>query len=337
MDLLYADSIVALDVNTGLYKWHFQTVPGDEWDFDTVQQLLLTDLTIRGQKRKVILQANKNGFLYAIDRTNGKFISATPFAKINWALGVDEGTGRPIINPEAKYSATESVNITPGPGGAHNWSSMSFNPTLGLLYFSGQSGGGFNYAVDPNFKYQPNGLNMGIVFGPPPAAARSTKEKENVGGEVNTARAAAPEPAPAKATQRPALKTIGPDFDGGFLVAIDPATKTEHWRVPGGQPYGGGTVATAGGLVLQTANGTLYAYSADKGEKLLELKIGIPGGMGPPITFMVDGKQYVALQIGQGNVPPPPGAPARAANPNSPPPARPRLLVYALDGAAKLP
>ena len=171
-DLLYAASIVAVDVNTGLYKWHYQNVPGDEWDFDSVQHLLLADVTIKGVKRKVIMQANKNGFLYTIDRTNGRFISGTPIAKVNWALGLDEATGRPIVNPDARYSATESANITPGPGGAHNWSPMSFNPKLGLLYVSGQSGGGFTYAVQPNFEYDANRQNMGIVFGARPGRAR---------------------------------------------------------------------------------------------------------------------------------------------------------------------
>jgi outer membrane protein assembly factor BamB len=121
-------------------------------------------------------------------------------------------------------------------------------------------------------------------------------------------------------------------------MAYDPATGTERWRVPGGSAIGGGTVATGGGIVFQATGGTLYAYSADKGEKLLELKTGIPGGMAPPITFMVDGKQYVALQVGQGRVAPPPGAGnAPPPNPNAPPPVNPRLLVYALDGTAKLP
>jgi PQQ-dependent dehydrogenase (methanol/ethanol family) len=357
MDLLFADSIVAVDVNTGLYKWHFQTVPGDNWDFDTVQHILLADVTIGGQKRKVLMQANKNGFLYTVDRSNGKFISAVPFAKINWALGVNEATGRPIINPDAKYSVAESVNITPGPGGAHNWSPMSFNPTLGLLYMSGQSGGGFTYAVQPNFEYNSKAMNMGIVFGRPPgpgpapgrggagatAGGTATGTGENVGGEVTTARAAAEAtappaaPPPPAAKQRPALKSIGPDWDGGFLLAYDPVTGKERWRVKGGSSIGGGTVATGGNIVFQATGGTLYAYSADKGDKLLELKTGITGGMAPPITFMVDGKQYVALQVGQGRVPPPPGAPAPPANPNAPPPTNPRLLVYALDGTAKLP
>ncbi len=370
-DLLYAASIVAVDVNTGLYRWHYQNVPGDEWDFDSVQHLLLADVTIKGVKRKVIMQANKNGFLYTIDRTNGKFIKGTPIAKVNWALGLDEGTGRPIVNPEAKYSETESANVTPGPGGAHNWSPMSFNPTLGLLYVSGQSGGGFTYAVQTNFEYDPKGQNMGIVFGrgpggPPPGAAAgggrggpaapggpppagaAGPAGENVSPEVAAARAAAaaaastvnaPRPAAAPAaTQRPPLKSIGPDSNGGFLVAYDPATGTERWRVPGGSAIGGGTVATGGGIVFQATGGTLYAYSADKGEKLLELKTGISGGMAPPITFMLDGKQYVALQVGQGRPPaPPPGGNAPPAIPNAPVPANPRLLVYALDGTAKLP
>ncbi len=336
-DLLYAASIVAVDVNTGLYRWHFQNVPGDEWDFDSVQHLLLADVTIQGVKRKVIMQANKNGFLYTLDRTNGKFISGTPIAKVNWALGLDEGTGRPIVNPDAKYSATESAKITPGPGGAHNWSSMSFHPTLGLLYVSGTSGSSFTYADQADFAYDPKILNEGVLF------AGRTK----------------PPAVPAK--QRPELKFIGPNVDGGFLVAYDPSTRTERWRVPVGSAIGGGTVATAGNLVFQVTRGTLYAYSADKGEKLLELKTGIPGGMGPPITYMVDGKQYVAFQIGTGRavttgfaamrqagiVPPVnPDVPhgqgaagdnARPANPEARTPVNPRLLVYALDGTAQLP
>ncbi len=344
-DLLYAASIVAVDVNTGLYRWHYQNVPGDEWDFDSVQHLLLADVTIKGVKRKVLMQANKNGFLYTLDRANGKFISAKPIAKINWALGLDEASGRPIVNPEAKYSETESASVTPGPGGAHNWSPMSFNPNLGLLYVSGNSGASFTYADLQNYEYDPKRLNEGVVF-----------------------RGRDPDPkVPAK--PRPELKSIGPATDGGFLMAYDPATATERWRVPGGSGIGGGTVATGGGIVLQVTRGTLYAYSADKGEKLLELKIGVPGGMGPPVTFMVDGKQYVALQVGTGRISPtgagvmplghggtapptnpdaphgagadtniaPAGRNGRSQNPDAPPPVNPRLMVYTLDGAAKLP
>ena len=124
---------------------------------------------------------------------------------------------------------------------------------------------------------------------------------------------------------------------GGFLIAYDPATSTERWRVPGGSAIGGGTVATAGGIVFQATGGTIYAYSADKGEKLLELKTGVPGQMAPPITYMVDGKQYVAIQVGNGPPPQGRGPAGPPANANTPPPMNPRLLVYALDGTAKLP
>lgn len=357
-DLLYAASIVALDVNTGLYKWHYQNVPGDEWDFDSVQHLLLADVTIKGVKRKVIMQANKNGFLYTLDRANGKFIRGTPFAKVNWAIGLDEVTGRPIVNPQAKYSETESVNITPGPGGAHNWSPMSYNPNLGLLFLSAQSGGGFTYAVQPNFQYNPQGQNMGIVFGrgaapakPAPGAAGAGRggagAAENVSPEVAAARAAAAAaaataaatapPAPAPAKLREPLSAIGPTTDGGFLMAYDPATGAERWRVPGGSAIGGGTLATGSNLVIQATGGSLYAYSAEKGEKLLDLKTGVAGQMAPPITYMLDGKQYIAIQVGNGANPPIPGAPAPPANPNAPPPVKPKLLVYTLDGTAKLP
>jgi PQQ-dependent dehydrogenase (methanol/ethanol family) len=370
-DLLYAASIVAVDVNTGLYRWHFQNVPGDEWDYDSVQHLLQADVTIKGVKRKVILQANKNGFLYAIDRTNGKFISATPIAKVNWALGIDEATGRPIVNPEAKYSENESAAISPGPGGAHNWSPMSFNPNLGLLYVSGQSGSSFTFAVLPDFKFDPTKQNMGIVFNrgrggaagagaaaatggtaaaaatpgrggdvsPDIANARAAAAAAGTAGTAQASNAAAAAPATPKAKPRPPLKSIGPETAGGFLLAYDPATGTERWRVPGGTAIGGGTLATGGNIVFQATGGTLYAYTADKGEKLLELKVGIPGGMGPPVTFMVDGKQYVALQVGSGRVTVagPGGGNAPPADPNAPPPPNPRLLVYELDGTAKLP
>src|SRR5262249_50207303 len=108
-DVLYACSIIALNVNTGQMKWYFQAVPGDSWDYDTVAQLMLADLTIKGKARKVIMQANKNGFFYVIDRTTGEFISGKPFAKVTWAKGLDEKSGRPIVYPEAVYTAMESI------------------------------------------------------------------------------------------------------------------------------------------------------------------------------------------------------------------------------------
>ena len=147
----------------------------------------------------------------------------------------------------------------------------------------------------------------------------------------------APPPPPA-VTPGPTLPVIGPQYTGAYLIAWDVVTQKEKWRAQGGGSIGGGTVTTAGNLVFQTlGNGRLRAYSADKGEQLLDIPTGQTGGMGPPITFMLDGKQYVAIQVGQGRTPPPPGAPAPPPNPNAPPPNNPKLLVYALDGTATLP
>ncbi len=133
VDNLYTCSILAIDLTTGQLKWHYQTVPNDNWDFDSVQQLMILDLTIKGRTRKVITQAAKNGFFYVVDRVTGEFISGNPFVKVNWAVGVTEN-GRPIVSPEAFYDDKEGLEIYPTGGGAHNWSPMSYNPGTGLVY-----------------------------------------------------------------------------------------------------------------------------------------------------------------------------------------------------------
>jgi quinohemoprotein ethanol dehydrogenase len=300
-DNLYVCSVLAVKPETGELKWHFQMVPGDSWDFDSVQQLMLADLTIKGRQRKVIMQANKNGFYYVIDRLNGQFISGQPFSQVTWAKGLNEETGRPIVNPEARYGV-DAITISPGGGGAHNWSPMSFNPAAGLVYIPTSVANSFTYAMDPNFTPKP-------------------------GSTTGTMR---PVPAPA----RPAPPAIGPTpLEGarGALVAWDPVAQQMRWRMPGGGGIGGGTVTTAGNLVFQTINdGRLLAYSADKGEKLLEIQTGLRSGMGPPITYQLDGKQYVSLMGGVGMATN--AGPGNAATPNPP-----RLLTFVLDGAVPLP
>jgi quinohemoprotein ethanol dehydrogenase len=360
-DNLYACSIVAVNPDNGEYKWHFQMVPGDEWDFDSVQQLMLADVTIKGQSRKVLMQANKNGFYYVLDRITGKFIQAAPFAKVTWAKGLDEATGRPIVNAESYYGK-DAVAITPGPGGAHNWAPMSFNPATGLVYLPNSSGGNFNFSVAPDFTFRPGQMNMGIAFGGfgggpgrggpggrgPAPAAGNTGAAPEVATAAAQAAARGPAPAPVPPTPaKPAITppAIGPveqDQQGGSLVAWDPVGNKQRWRVPDGNGGGGGTVSTAGNLVFQMlSDGRLRAYSADKGEKLMEIQTGLRSGTGPPITYQLDGKQYVAVMGGQGTVsfggfggPPPPPAPG--ATPPPPPPA-PKLMVFVLDGKAPLP
>ena len=350
---LYAASILAVKPDTGRLAWYFQMVPGDEWDFDSVQQLLLADVVVKGQPRKVLMQANKNGFYYVIDRVTGKFISGQPFAQVTWARGLNEETGKPIINNESYYPA-QSIPIAPGPGGAHNWSPMSFNPATGLVYLPASPGGSFNYSSDPNFKYQQGKQNMGITFGGFGRGGAAA-----AGDAANAAGAAAPAAPPKPLPAPPAIGPAPPEGNGrgGVLLAWDVVTQKERWRAQGGGGIGGGTVTTAGNLVFQVVpDGRLVAYTADKGDKVLDVQTGLRGGMGPPITYMLDGKQYVALAGGSGALPtfapaggrgpapaaaPGGGAPTPAAAAPPPPPAptqvTPKLLVFALDGKATLP
>lgn len=320
-DNLYACSVVAVRPDTGEMKWYFQMVPGDSWDYDSVQQLMLADLSIKGRQRKVIMQANKDGFYYVLDRVTGQFISGQPWVQVTWAKGLDEVTGRPIINEEAHYGG-ETVMLTPGPGGGHNWSPMSFNPSTGLVYIPSSTGGLNAYSADENFVYKPGEKNLGIIRPKAQAAIADT---------VGTSAAQAPlktRPSP------PAIGPPPPEGQRGILVAWDPVAQKERWHAPGGGALGGGTVSTAGNLVLQVIpDGRLMAYRADTGEKLLELKTGLHGGMGPPITYQIDGKQYISLMGGTGPVTPPVGTPPPpgmvTANPGLP-----KLFTFILDGTA---
>jgi len=332
-----------------------------------VQQLMLVDVTIKGRPRKVLMQANKDGFYYVIDRTTGQFISGQPYAKVTWARGLNEETGRPIVNPEAHYG-TETISLSPGPGGAHNWSPMSYNPATGLVYIPTTTTSSFNFALDPNFQYKPGQQNMGLArggFGFPPAAGTPG----GVGGAPSN-----PPAAPKTLPPPPAVGPTPPEGQRGMLVAWDPIAQKERWRAPGGGGIGGGTVTTAGNLVFQVVpDGRFVVYSADQGEKLLDVQTNLRSGMGPPITYQLDGKQYVSFMGGQGTVvfgPPPgagagggrggaaatPGAPTTvvngipvapgAATPPAPPPGfgpppgppvTPKLLTFVLDGTAELP
>jgi alcohol dehydrogenase (cytochrome c)/quinohemoprotein ethanol dehydrogenase len=158
-DNLFLSSIVALRPDTGEYVWHFQENPGEDWDFTATQGIILADLTIDGKLRKVAMQAPKNGFFYVIDRETGKFISAKPYAPVNWATGVDPVTGRPIEVPEARYDLTGKMFLsTPGAAGAHSWQPMAYSPKTGLVYIPQQEMM-FPYVHDKNWKPAARGFN----------------------------------------------------------------------------------------------------------------------------------------------------------------------------------
>jgi quinohemoprotein ethanol dehydrogenase len=261
-DNLYLASILAIKPETGKLVWHFQENPGEMWDYTAVQPMILADLRIRGRNRKVLMQTPKNGFFYVIDRLTGKFISGKPFTKVTWALGLDEETGRPVEAPGIRYKK-DPVLLYPGPPGSRNWQPMSFHPGTGLAYFPTQVQG-FTYASDPAYQYNKGGRNLGVLAAP-------GVEPRQPG-----------EPAPTTA----------------FLLAWDPATQTERWRIPYPGGFNSGTLATAGNLVFHAAGGTLIGYSADKGEKLWETAIS-PGGASP-VTYELDGKQYLTILAGRG-------------------------------------
>jgi quinohemoprotein ethanol dehydrogenase len=163
-DNLYLASIVALNADTGEYAWHYQATPGEEWDFDAVQQLVLADLLIAGKSRHVLMQANKNGFFYVLDRKTGALISATAIVPVNWASGVDLKSGRPIENQDARYSETgKPVDIKPGPLGAHNWQPMAFSPKTGFVYIPAQQVP-IKYIPLPSLPIAPIGWNLGVAL-----------------------------------------------------------------------------------------------------------------------------------------------------------------------------
>jgi quinohemoprotein ethanol dehydrogenase len=280
LDNLYICSILAVNPDNGNLVWYYQAVPGDSWDLDSVQQLILADLSINGRTRKVLMQANKGGFFYVLDRISGEFISATPFSPINWASGVDPKTGRPIIPAEAYYTTTSAVTISPSGAGATAWAAKAYSPQTGLVYMPVNGFSSRTYiATEFNLSEratQFNGTPRGGTL--PPGA-----------------------PTPSV----PPL--IGPpqSLRGGFLVAFDPVTGKERWRNPGGGGSGGGALATASNLVFQVINdGRLVVYAAEDGKKLFEFSTGQTGS-GPPITYELDGQQYVSFLAGTGQPAPP--------------------------------
>ena len=269
-DNLYLSSIVAVNADTGAYAWHFQTTPGDSWDFDSTQTLTMADLTIGGQPRKVVMQAAKNGFFYVLDRTNGKLISAKNYVPVTWAKGIDPVTGKPIEQGDDHYRGPPTT-MFPSSFGAHNWQPQSFSPLTGLVYIPAQEVPGV-YGTDDKFAYKPGQWNT----------ATNT--------DLNTL----PTDPKARAAMRNALK--------GYLVAWDPVNQKEIWRAAHKGPWNGGTLATAGGLVFQgTADGHLNAYDATKGTPLWASDT-YAATLSGPMSYTVDGEQYVAVGAGFGSV-----------------------------------
>ncbi len=343
-DNLYTTSILAVRGATGQLVWYYQEVPGDDWDFDAIADLMLADLRIDGKNRKVIMQAPKNGFFYVLDRVTGELISADPITKVSWTSGIDPKTGRPNVNAGARYRTTPVV-VMPTPS-VHIWPPWSYNPGTGLVYFTANAGKSFTYQANPDFvpgsTVIPPGERARLQVGTGRSNGRgagrgdATPDVAAAAAALGRAPAAGSTPAPAE-PPAPPLPVIGPGGpEGNVLYAWDPVARKERWRLAGaaGSQVQGGTLSTAGNLVFSSVNDKLMAFRADTGEKVLELETGL-SQMGPPITFMIDGKQYVSVSGGATGVISSYNRPTDAA-PTGPP--RPgHLLVLALDAKAAMP
>ncbi len=304
-DNLLASSIVALRPDTGEYVWHYQENPADEWDFDSAEQIILADLRIDGQLRHVLLHAPKNGFFYVLDRATGKLLSAKPFTRVTWATGIDLQTGRPIESPEAHYEVSDKISVvSPGPGGAHSWQPASFSPDTGLVYFPVLESG-FAYKSVEHFSHNAFAMNTGT------------------------------DPVAAAMPQEPNIKKAILASVKGHLVAWDPVTQKEIWRADRPGPWNGGALSTAGNLVFEgTGYGQFEAFRANTGEKIWSAasQSGIAAG---PMSYTVNGEQYIAILAGWGGVLPLAAGEAALQSPrlNN----VPRMLAFKLGGKASLP
>lgn len=267
-DNLYTDSVVALDANTGKLKWHFQFTPHDGWDFDSVQIPVLADLNWKGARRKVLLWGNRNGFFYVLDRTNGEFLLGQPFVKQTWAKGLD-AKGRPIVNPERMPSAQGSFTY-PGVQGGTNWYAPSFSPVTGYFYLTAWDDyPGVYYAWDQ--QYEPG--------------------KWYAGGSVRSE---------LPAISRQEIRTRAEDTGYGAVRALDPATGKRVWEYRMHDVSDSGLLTTVTNLLFSgDREGHFFVLDARDGKLLWRRYLGGQVASSP-ITWSVDGRQYVSIAAGRG-------------------------------------
>ena len=285
-------SIVAVDADTGDYVWHYQATPGDTWDYDSTSSLTIADLSLDGRTRHVVMQANKNGFFYVLDASTGELLRAQAFTQMNWADGVEMTTGRPRVRPEARYGAGQRLQRHTGTTRGSRLAPECLQPANGTLVHS-HARGVLRLGAGPAYMPSDTGYNLGIDL----SAGNSYYQTH----------------------------PNAPRGFQSFLQAWDPVAGTRVWRGESNQGPTGGALATAGGLVFQGGGSAqeFRAYDASTGAKLwsTQAQTGIFAG---PISYEVDGRQYIAVTVGSGAS-------------NSSAPNLSRLLVFALNGTAQLP
>ncbi|MFT6552588.1 MAG: quinohemoprotein ethanol dehydrogenase, partial [Zhongshania marina] len=262
-DNLYLSSIVALNPDSGEYIWHYQETPAESWDYTATQHIMLADMDVKGEQRKVIWHAPKNGFFFVLDRENGKLLSAEPYADVNWASHYDLETGRPVETENARYLSDPQL-VRPSSMGAHNWQAMAYSPQTGLVYIP-VINSLFEYKAVDEYLHQWGQWNLGVYM-----------QQQSVADPI-------------------LAQLLTSKITQGSLLAWDPVTQQAAWQVPHKLTWNGGLLATAGGLVFQgSAEGQVLAFRADNGEKLWSFEANT-GVMAPPVTYTVDGEQYVTI------------------------------------------
>lgn len=269
-DNLFLCSIVAVDADTGEYRWHYQVNPREAWDFKATMDIVLADLQIDGVDRKVLMQAPTNGFFYVIDRASGDLISAEKWGgKVNWAERIDLDTGRPVERANIRYEDGEPEHIWPGTFGAHNYQPMSFNPETGLVYIPHLEAGMIMGTVTPE-AFETDEIRKGYKY--------IAQTGATFGGLL-----------------------LDSEHGGkGSLVAWDPVSQSERWRVVTDSFWNGGTLTTAGNLVFYgTATGQFSAYDASSGEELWSFNAGL-GIVSAPMSYAIGATQYISILVGYG-------------------------------------
>ena len=282
-DELYAASIIAIHADTGAMAWYYQTVPGDRWDFDSTQKLILADLDLDGRRRQVLMQAAKNGFYYVLERSTGELLSAHNFAFVSWARGIDMKTGRPMENASANYDHGSAL-VFPGEVGAHSWQPMAYDAERGMTFIPAIESG--------NVIVETSGRRAGLVEGQftTPAFPPEGYDPKTMRGLYG--------PLPPLRFLASRVKTNM--ASRGFLRAWSVAQHKIIWETQSATNWDGGVLATGGGLVFQgDANGNLNAYASDSGRQVASVQVG-SSMMASPITYRVNGTQYIAVMAGYG-------------------------------------
>lgn len=269
-DNLYLSSILAIKASSGELLWHYQTTPGDSWDYTATQNIILADIEIDGTKRKVLMQAPKNGFFYVIDRESGELLSADAYTHVTWADGVDIETGRPLYTETGQYADAAKI-VWPGTPGGHNWQPMAYHPETGLVYIPVlEMPQKFSLTDTP--VYRENTMNVAADVKAPPFPVAD----QTIGGDK----------------PRPSMRAV--------LKAWDPVESKIVWESEDMSWWSGGVLTTAGGLVIQGGSeGGLKFYEAKTGELVRAINVGT-GIMAAPISYMIDGEQYIAVAAGYG-------------------------------------